>query len=72
MRSMCMRRTRTPELDLCTITGAVAMLSGAALYFADQAHGNHGWHLFQLPALVVMGLGAAVSFAGKVDEDPPR
>ena len=44
------------------ILGALLMIAGALMYFADQ--GVKSWHLFTWPALVTMGFGALLAFVG--------
>jgi hypothetical protein len=49
------------------ILGALMMIAGAVMYFADQ--GVRSWHLFTWPALVAMGFGALLAFVGGETEE---
>jgi hypothetical protein len=47
------------------IFGAILMLVGAVLYFVDMEDGTgRNVHLFVVPSIVLMGLGALFAFFG--------
>jgi hypothetical protein len=58
------RMTRAPQ-----IFGAVMMLLGALIYFLEMFDVGRNLHMFTIPAIIFMGVGAIFSFAGRVTSD---
>lgn len=55
------RITRAPQ-----IFGGVMMLIGALIYFIDMFDVGRNLHMFVIPSIIFMGIGAIFSFAGHV------
>lgn len=53
------RTTRAP-----TIFGGALMLVGSAVYLADVADSGRNLHLFVVPAVVLMAIGALFTLIG--------
>ena len=62
IRSQPVATPRPAQSSPIRILGALLMIAGAVMYFADQ--GVKSWHLFTWPALVSMGFGALLAFVG--------
>jgi hypothetical protein len=55
-----MKRTTTAP----RIFGAALMLAGSGMYLADVANTGRNLHIFVVPSLVLMGLGALFAITG--------
>lgn len=59
-----MRLPRDFEPTGFTIAGALAMSAGALIYLADEVPRARNWHMFLVPAMALMALGAVLAVVG--------
>ncbi len=59
-----MRLTRDFQPTGFTIAGALAMSAGALIYLADEMPRARNWHMFLIPAMTLMTLGAVLALIG--------
>jgi len=52
--------------NTCSIAGAVSMVLGCGLYFLDNSTSERHWHLFLMPAMILMAIGAVLSLVGEI------
>jgi len=55
--------------NTCSIAGAVSMILGCGLYFLDSSTSARHWHLFLVPAMILMGIGAVLALVGELRGD---
>lgn len=55
--------------NTCSIAGAVTMVLGCAAYVFDVETSARHWHLFLVPALILMALGAILATVGEIRDD---
>ncbi|GEM_PF-3909863 len=49
-----------------TYASGIIMSVGGVLYLIDQVQKPRNWHLFLVPSLFLMGLGALLALAGSI------
>jgi uncharacterized membrane protein SpoIIM required for sporulation len=59
-----MRVSRDFQPTGFTIAGAMAMSIGALIYLADEVPRARNWHMFLIPALLLMAFGAVLALIG--------
>ena len=52
--------------NTCSIAGAVSMVLGCGLYFLDTSTSVRHWHLYLVPAMILMALGAVLALVGEL------
>lgn len=55
-----------------TYTSGLVMGLGGVLYLVDQGQTPRNWHLFLIPSLFLMGLGALLALAGAISNRRTR
>ena len=58
---MTNRITRAPN-----IFGGILLALGAGVYFIDMFDAGRNLHMFVIPALILMGIGALFTAVGKI------
>jgi hypothetical protein len=61
------RTTRAP-----VIFGAILMLVGGVLYLLDMEETGRNLHMFVVPSVVLLAMGALFAFVGSATRDRPR
>ncbi len=59
-----MRLTRDFQPTGFTLAGALTMSAGALIYLVDEVPRARNWHMFLVPAMTLMALGAALALLG--------
>jgi len=54
-----------------TYASGIIMSIGGVLYLIDQVQKPRNWHLFLIPALFLMGLGALLAVASSISHRRP-